>query len=92
MKNSDVNQIHIQIAEGNEAPRYQPTTKELVINTAVITKEGMESGMPLVDFQMTDAEGKEYFTALSARVLCALAEVVKGVIEMQEINKRGKRH
>lgn len=79
MKSIDATSLTIKIKEGSLAPRYADGEKELITNVAIITKEGMQSNKPLVDLQLTDAEGNQYFTALSGAILINLAAVIKGV-------------
>lgn len=79
MKNEDVTTLNIQIIKGNVAPRYVNGSTELTINKAVITEKGMQSELPLVDFQMTDEAGNIYFTAISGRLINALSAAIKGV-------------
>ena len=69
----------IELKEGNEAPRYPEGTIELRIDKAVITEKGMQSGLPLVDFQITDEKGRVYYTALTGSVLNMLSAAIKGV-------------
>lgn len=78
MKSIDATSLTIKTKEGSLAPRYTEEVKELITNIAVITKEGMQSNKPLVDLQLTDAEGNQYFTALSGAILINLAAAIKG--------------
>jgi len=79
MKQEDVTQLTIEIKDGTIAPRYKEDDVELTIDKAVITEKGMESNLPLIDFQMTDADGKVHFAALSGRLILSLAAAIKGV-------------
>ena len=79
MQNEDVTTLEIQILEGNVAPRYVNGDTEITINKAVITEKGMESELPLIDFQMTDKDGNIFFAALSGRLVNMLSAAVKGV-------------
>ena len=73
------NNLSIEIKEGNLAPRYTEKTKQLTATKAVITEKGMESGLPLVDIQLTDADGNEYFFMLTGRLFNGLSAAIKGV-------------
>jgi hypothetical protein len=70
--------LDIKIKPGNVAPRYT-TEKQLTLDGAVITEQGMDSGLPLVDLTFTDADGNKYFTMTSGRILNALAIAIRGV-------------
>lgn len=71
--------LSISVKEGNTAPRYPETTKLLTIDEAVITEQGMASGFPVVDFQMTDSEGNKYFIMTSGGIINGLSAAIKGV-------------
>lgn len=72
--------LSIKINPGDVAPRYNPeTTKELTAEIAIITEQGMSSGLPLVDIQMKDAEGNEYFFMITGRLINGLSDAIKGV-------------
>jgi len=79
MKQEDVTQLVIEIKEGDTAPRYKEGDVEVTIDKVVITEAGMGSGLPLIDFQMTDADGKIHFAALSGRVVNMISSAIKGV-------------
>ena len=79
MKNEDVTQLAVELLPGNIAPRYTIDDCELSINKAVITEKGMQSGLPLVDLQMKDADGNINYTALSGRIVNAISAAIKGV-------------
>jgi hypothetical protein len=72
--------LEIKLNPGDMAPRYDPvTTKQLTAHTAIITEQGMESGLPLVDIQMTDDEGNHYFFMIPGRLINGLSAMIKGV-------------
>jgi len=54
-------------------------SNELLVKRAVITEQGMGSGLPLVDIVMEDSDGKEYFFMISGRLINTLSAAVKGV-------------
>ena len=70
--------LKIEFVKGNVAPRYT-NEKQLEIKKAVITEKGMQSGFALVDIQLTDSEGKEYFFMTSGQIMNALTAAIKGV-------------
>lgn len=72
--------LKIKINPGDVAPRYERDIRELKIDSVVITEQGMESGLPLIDFQLTDAEtGKPYFVMVSGRLITSLSAAIQGV-------------
>ena len=44
----------------------------------IITEKGMESGLPLVDLQLIDKDGKKHFVAVSGRILLTIAAAIRG--------------
>ena len=79
MKNSDATILNIELLPGNTAPRYTENDVELTVDKAVITEQGMQSGLPLIDIVLTDANGKKYYTALSGRIVQTLGKAIDGV-------------
>jgi len=72
-------QLDIKLNPGNVAPRYEPDkVKQLQPHTAIITEQGMESGLPLVDIQMKDDQGNDYFFMISGRLINGLSAAIKG--------------
>ena len=72
--------LDIKLNPGNVAPRYNlEETKELYPMKAIITENGMESGLPLIDIQMQDKEGNQYFFAISGRLINGLSSAIKRV-------------
>lgn len=72
--------LTIKIIEGHVAPRYDTkVTKEIEIINAVVTEKGTNKHLPVVDFQMKDKMGNEYFAAITARHILCLAEVIQGI-------------
>jgi len=69
----------IKFLKGNLAPRYTKDTKNLKVEQAVITEQGMVSGLPLVDMQLVDEDGNKYFFCLSGRLFKLLATSIDGV-------------
>jgi hypothetical protein len=72
--------LAIELVDGSLAPRYEPSKVEMLsLDKAVITERGTEGGLPLVDFQMTSIDGKEYFFAVTGRLVLSLAAAIRGV-------------
>ena len=69
----------IKINPGSVAPRYTEETKQLIAETAVITEKGMQNGLPMIDIQMKDTEGNEYFFMLTGRLFQMLGKAIDGV-------------
>lgn len=75
-----MNNLNIKFIPGDVAPRYEPSkVKQLHAHTAVITERGMESGLPVVDIQMRDDEGNEYFFMTTGRLINGISGAIKGV-------------
>ena len=75
-----MNNLNIKLNPGHVAPRYDPgETKQLEVQTAVITEQGMVSGFPLVDIQMKDSDGNEYFFMIPGRLINSLSAAIHGV-------------
>lgn len=72
------NQVSMELIQGSEAPRYT-TEIELSADKVVITEQGMESNLPLVDIQMADKDGNKYWVPLSGRIINVISSTVKGV-------------
>ena len=79
MKQSDATILNIELLPGNTAPRYTSVDVELTVDKVVITEQGMESGLPLIDIVLTDGNGKKHFTALSGRIVQTLSKAIDGV-------------
>lgn len=72
------NYLAIDLVPGNIGPRYDEGT-ELMCVGATITEQGMESGLPFVDFRMRGPDGQFYLLVLTGRVINALSATIKGV-------------
>ena len=71
--------LEIKLIQGDNAPRYDPvTTKQLTVEKAVITEQGMESGLPIVDFQMIDENGNKYFFMITGKLINGLSAAIRG--------------
>lgn len=72
--------LPIELVRGAVAPRYSPQVwKEVIVTKAIITEQGTEKQLPLVDFQMEDVEGNKYFFMITGRLINALAAAIQGV-------------
>jgi hypothetical protein len=74
-------QLSIELLQGNFAPRYSKEVSErkLDCKKVVITENGMVSGLPLVDFQLVDKDGNEYFFAITGRLVNMISAAIRGV-------------
>ncbi len=73
-----MNRLDIQIISGNTAPRYDQG-QELICEGVVITEQGMQSGLPLVDFKLRDKDGNFYLMVMPGRLVNALSAAIKGI-------------
>lgn len=71
------NQLAIEITDGQIAPRYPATTKELTVNKAVITTQGTQKGAPIVDLQVTAPDGTEFFLSMTGNIFITLGGAVE---------------
>lgn len=72
-------ELKIKFVEGNKAPRYNASVCQLFVKQSIITEKGMESDLPLIDFQLTDEFGREYYMAISGRLINMLSASIRGV-------------
>lgn len=72
-------ELRISVIKGKDAPRYSMSVLELTLNRAVITENGMESNRPLVDLQLTDKDGNNYFAMVSGGLIAMLGDKVKEI-------------
>jgi len=76
----DTNMLTIELLPGKIAPRYNPKeVKELAIKKVIVTEKGTEGDLPIVDFQLEDADGNRYFTMITGRLMNQLAAAMRGV-------------
>ena len=71
--------ITVRSLAGKVAPRYKSNIIETKCKDVVITEKGMESDLPLVDFQLTDNYGNQYYLPLSGRHILNIAGAIKGI-------------
>ncbi|MCH9712722.1 MAG: hypothetical protein K0U20_08880 [Proteobacteria bacterium] len=79
IKFSESNTLEIRLINGKDAPRYSADIKKLSIDTLVITEKGTEGDLPIVDLQLTDADGNKFFACVTGRIFLSSAEVIQGV-------------
>lgn len=72
-------QVAMDLVKGKIAPRYPMETPELSIDRVVITEQGTEGNLPIVDFQMSDRKGNKYFAAITGRIVLTVASALRGV-------------
>lgn len=72
-------QLHIKLQPGDLAPRYPSNVSPLDCQDVVITERGTASGLPLVDFRFKDDQGREFFFAVTGRLVISLAAAIRGV-------------
>ena len=77
-RRSLMNVLNINLVKGKDGPKYDNTI-ELNCIEAVITEQGMESGLPFVDFVMEDRDGKKYLLVLTGRIVNMVSAAIRGV-------------
>lgn len=75
------NSFSIELVKGNIAPRYSPEIcdRKLQLDRVVITENGTEGNLPIVDFVCKDPDGKYYFFAITGRLVNMVSAAIKGV-------------
>jgi len=71
--------LTIKFEQGDIAPRYTDKVKQLEVHTAIVTEKGMVGGKPLVDFQIKDTDGNEYFFMITGSLCQMLGKAIDGV-------------
>lgn len=71
------NQADIRIIPGRVAPRTN--AKPLRCTGVVVTEQGTEAGLPIVDFMCVDDDGQEYMLMFTGRIVNAISATVRGV-------------
>jgi hypothetical protein len=69
--------VKIEMVAGNVAPRYTEGA-EVGLDKVVITEQGTEARLPIVDFVMCGPDGKMYLLVLTGRIVNAISAAVKG--------------
>ena len=75
------NMVKIELVPGSVAPRYGHDTQrvEVELESVVITEQGMQSGLPLLDFKLVGPDGKLYLLVMTGRIANMISAAVKGV-------------
>lgn len=73
------NSVSLELIRGSIAPRYPQSIKELTITNVVITEQGTQGGWPIVDLQMVDSNGNEYFAMVTGQIVNTISAAIKGV-------------
>lgn len=68
----------IKFVPGTVAPKYLDAY-ELTLEEVVITEQGTESRLPIVDFVTRMPDGKKVVLVLTGRIVSGIAAAVKGV-------------
>jgi hypothetical protein len=71
------NYVKIEMVQGTVAPRYSDGV-ELHLEKCVITEQGTESMLPLVDLVMQDPVGRRYLLVLNGRIVNGISAAIKG--------------
>lgn len=70
--------LKIRLVEGSVAPRYDEG-QELTCQEVIITEQGTQENLPLIDFKMRGPDGKLYVLVLTGRLVNMVSAAVKGV-------------
>lgn len=71
------NMISIEKKTIEESPTYDDSFKMLKVDKVIITKDGMESGSPSLDFQLTDEDGNKYLVLMTGNIFRGIAIAAK---------------
>lgn len=72
-------EITVAVVAGDVAPRYSTTVENLKVTDVVVTEQATASGLPCVDFQLVDDQGRKFFAVMTGRQVTMVAAVVAGV-------------
>lgn len=70
--------LEIEVVPGNKGPSYPQQTVGLNIVKAVVTEQGTENGLPIVDLILEDVAGNRYMAMTTGRLINSLSAVIKG--------------
>lgn len=59
------------------APRYLEEDDHLLLTGVTITEQGTVQKLPIVDFELVDAEGKKHYFFVTGRILQSIASAVQ---------------
>lgn len=71
--------VSIQIVAGSTAPRLEEGTSELELAAVMITEQGTEQGLPIIDLRCVDQDGKQFLITVTGRLLAGIAAAVRGI-------------
>lgn len=66
------------------APNYGGDWKHIKLSAAIVIVEGTEAGLPTVDLQLTDQDGKKFIAMINGSLLDMLAGAVKGATQCEQ--------
>ena len=72
-------ELDVRFVTGSVAPRFDEVTDVLTCIEAVITEQGTNGGLPIVDFRCRDQEGRLHIFMLTGRVVQAVGKAIEGV-------------
>lgn len=70
-------QMSVKLTTIEEGPKYGEDFTVIEGKQAVIIKEGMSSGLPSIDLEFFDADGKKYIAMLTGGIFRAIWLVAK---------------
>lgn len=70
---------HIKLVEGKVAPKHFDCKDELILEEVIITEQGTEANLPLVDFVMKAPNGDKFLLVMTGRILNGISAAIKGV-------------
>lgn len=70
--------LKITLVQGDVAPRYG-TGMEVKCEEIVITEQGTQANLPMVDFKLRGPGGHFFLLVLTGRQVNALAAIIKGI-------------
>ena len=69
--------VKIELIEGKQAPKYD-TGQEIEVQAFVITEQGTQANLPIVDIVMRGKDGAQYVAVISGRLLLGVAAAIRG--------------
>jgi len=68
----------LEIVSGKLAPRH-PAYEALKCERIVITEQGTQENLSIVDFELIDDEGNLHLVTFTGRIILAVASALRGV-------------
>lgn len=75
-------EVSIQIFNGNVSPSHGADVDEVTLRSVMITEQGTDGGLPIVDLRCTNSDGEAVDLTLTGRQILAIGDVIR------EINTR----